>query len=238
MTKKKPEAPPSPFAALRGMRDRMAKEAEEAEKQKKAPAAKAPPKASKPSSSSSSSSSSSREELDFHRLMSGVTPLDDKRGRVAKTNVPREARPAAKAPPPEDTTMEHLRVLVEEGSKFEVTDDGRRVEGHRVDVPPDFVRKLRRGNFPIDGQLDLHGASAGEAREALATFLRDKRARGERVVLVVHGKGEHSPGGVGVLRGEISAWLSQGAASHHVAAFCTAQDTDGGSGAVYVLLRR
>jgi DNA-nicking Smr family endonuclease len=64
------------------------------------------------------------------------------------------------------------------------------------------------------------------------------RARGERCVLVIHGKGEHSAGGVPVLRGEIAAWLSQGTSSEHVAAFTTASEADGGEGAVYVLLRR
>jgi len=54
----------------------------------------------------------------------------------------------------------------------------------------------------------------------------------------VHVKGEHSPGRVGVLRGEIAAWLSQGTASAHVEAFATAQPEDGGEGAVYVLLAR
>jgi DNA-nicking Smr family endonuclease len=57
-------------------------------------------------------------------------------------------------------------------------------------------------------------------------------------VLVVHGKGQHSPRGMGVLRGEIAAWLSQGASSEHVAAFATSSVADGGEGAVYVLLRR
>jgi DNA-nicking Smr family endonuclease len=55
---------------------------------------------------------------------------------------------------------------------------------------------------------------------------------------VIHGKGAHSPQGAGVLRGEIGAWLSQGKASEHVAAFSTATAHDGGEGAVYVLLRR
>jgi DNA-nicking Smr family endonuclease len=64
------------------------------------------------------------------------------------------------------------------------------------------------------------------------------RARGERCVLVIHGKGEHSPQGMGVLRGEIAAWLSQGPSSQHVAAFVSARAQDGGDGAVYVLLRR
>jgi DNA-nicking Smr family endonuclease len=77
-----------------------------------------------------------------------------------------------------------------------------------------------------------------EARAQLELFLRTMRARSERCVLVIHGKGEHSPRGAGVLRGEISAWLSQGASSEHVAAFATAQHDDGGEGAVYILLRR
>jgi DNA-nicking Smr family endonuclease len=63
-------------------------------------------------------------------------------------------------------------------------------------------------------------------------------ARGERCVLVIHGKGEHSPGRQAVLRGEIAAWLSQGTSSQHVAAFATSGASDGGEGAVYVLLRR
>jgi DNA-nicking Smr family endonuclease len=57
-------------------------------------------------------------------------------------------------------------------------------------------------------------------------------------VLVVHGRGEHSPRGHGILRGEMAAWLSQGSASVHVAAFATAEPQDGGEGAIYVLLVR
>jgi DNA-nicking Smr family endonuclease len=64
------------------------------------------------------------------------------------------------------------------------------------------------------------------------------RERNERMVLVIHGKGAHSPLGLPVLRGEVSAWLSQSTASEHVAAFATASQNDGGTGAVYVLLRR
>ena len=93
--------------------------------------------------------------------------------------------------------------------------------------------------LPIDGRLDLHGFGAEAARERLLEFLRTQRARGERCLLIIHGKGEHStvPNN-GVLRGEIAAWLSQGRAREHVAAFATARDDDGGEGAVYVALRR
>lgn len=252
MAKGKKEPPKTgPFSGLKDLRDKMAKEAEEKAKagaKPKASGAVAPrAQSSTPSTSAHGRRESADEDLDFHRLMSGVTPLDDKHRRVPRAGAahdPNADRTHAenKQRKPRgaevDTTMEHLRVLVDEGSKFEVTDDGRRVEGHRVDVPPDFVRRLRRGGFPVDATLDLHGRTAAESREALEAFLRDKRARGERCVLVVHGKGAHSPAGVGILRGEMSAWLSQGPASAHVAAFTTALETDGGEGAVYVLLRR
>jgi DNA-nicking Smr family endonuclease len=92
--------------------------------------------------------------------------------------------------------------------------------------------------FAIDARIDLHGQSAASAPKALERFLTEQRTRGERCVLVIHGKGDHSPGQVGILRGEMAAWLSQGAASAHVAAFATARDADGGEGAVYVLLTR
>ena len=189
------------------------------------------------------------EALSFHRMMSGVTPLDQSRGRIPKTQSTVERSTAAEiaakrvsaqsvAETEAAAVHEHLRTLIEDKARFEISDDGRRVEGRRVDLPTDALRKLRRGLLPIDARIDLHGMRGGEARGAVEAFLRDKRERGERCVLVVHGKGEHSPGGMGVLRGEVAAWLSQGAASEHVAAFATATDSDGGEGALYVLLRR
>src|SRR4051812_46560714 len=170
------------------------------------------------------------DELSFHRMMSGVTPLDERKGaaRVPVTSEPRKTAPRvkaedmrARAKAEAEQVLEHLHQLVDDGARFEVSDDGRRVEGRRADVPPNVVRSLRRGMLPIDGRLDLHGMTAAEAREKVHAFLREMRTRGERCVLVIHGKGEHSVGG-GVLRGEITAWLSQGRAREHVAAFATA----------------
>ncbi len=181
----------------------------------------------------------------LRRLFAGVEPLDRSRGRTsAQTLEPSvEAKQAAswgpdKARQEADAVHEHLRALVEGRTKFEVADDGRRVEGRRIDVPQEAVRDLRRGRFPIDGRLDMHGMSIIEARAELESFLRTTRSQGERCVLVIHGKGSHSPRGSGILRGEIAAWLSQGPASEHIAAFATAQNDDGGEGAVYVMLRR
>lgn len=187
------------------------------------------------------------EEATFHRMMSGVVPIGaDKPTRVSggvEARAP-EARAraaedlAARARAEADEVHEKLRQLVDGPARFEVIDDGRRVEGRRLELPPQTLRSLRRGAIAVDARLDLHGQAAGAAHEELARFLRDRRGRGDRCVLVIHGKGEHSPGGVGVLRGEIAAWLSQGRASEQVSAFATATTEDGGEGAVYVLLRR
>jgi DNA-nicking Smr family endonuclease len=215
--------------AKRGQAERTRKPSPDPSRNRTEPAAQAP----------------EDEALLLHRLFAGVQPLDRSRGRVPtqrierSASVERAARRSANAAQIEaDAVHEHLRALVEGTARFEVADDGRRVEGRRVDLPMDALRRLRRGRLPIDGRLDLHGMGVPEARAQLELFLRTMRARGERCVLVIHGKGEHSPQGRGVLRGEIAAWLSQAASSEHVAAFATAGERDGGEGAVYVLLRR
>jgi DNA-nicking Smr family endonuclease len=182
------------------------------------------------------------EALLLHRLFAGVKPLDRAPGRVPRQQIGPSERVERVAKHGEeseaDAVHEHLRVLVEGSARFEVTDDGQRIEGRRVDLPLDMLRRLRRGRLPVDARLDLHGLGVREARAQLEAFLRTMRSRGERCLIVIHGKGAHSPQGTGVLRGEIGAWLSQGSASEHVAAFATATAQDGGEGAVYVLLRR
>jgi DNA-nicking Smr family endonuclease len=137
----------------------------------------------------------------------------------------------------DEAVRAHLRSLVQPEARFEVRDNGATIEGWRLDVDRAAFRRLKRGEFPIDDTCDLHGRTAGEAREYLKTFVEQARSRGDRVVLVVHGRGNHSPGGYGILRGEMAAWLSQSIASVHVAAFATAQADHGGEGALYVWLR-
>jgi DNA-nicking Smr family endonuclease len=252
MSKKKDKVPDGPFSKLAELKKKIAAE-EEAAKKPPPPGASrnAAPAANKARATVSQSytigrgtASPADDDLSFHRLMSGVVPLEDVKSRVGKTA---DAGPSSTAKrlaqgreahvKEEEAAKEHLRELAFGGQRFEVTDDGKHVEGRRTDIPDDVVRKLRRGQLPIDARLDLHGMRAEEARNATHAFLRDKRSRGERCVLVIHGRGEHSSGPA-VLRGEMAAWLSQTAASEHVAAFTTAIEADGGEGAVYVLLRR
>jgi DNA-nicking Smr family endonuclease len=229
-SKKPKRASGGPFESLRKLRNELSESP--AKKPKNAPPKRTPDE--RPQD----------DALDFHRLFSGVTPLDKSPSRISRVRVERSeaaelaARAQQAAQADAQAVHARLRELVETGGRFEVADDGRRVEGRRVDVPHDLLRRLRRGILTIDGRLDLHGMGVKEARAQLELFLRTMRARGERCVLVIHGKGEHSPQGVGVLRGEIAAWLSQGPSSQHVAAFVSAREHDGGEGAVYVLLLR
>lgn len=97
------------------------------------------------------------------------------------------------------------------------------------------IRKLRRGQYAIEAELDLHGCTVPQARERLDAFLRQARGVGKRCVRVVHGKGKTSEGKLPVLKGKVNVWLRQ---KGEVMAFCSAIPRDGGSGAVYVLLKR
>ena len=103
----------------------------------------------------------------------------------------------------------------------------------RPGMGPDVVRKLRRGNWSIQRQLDLHGFRREDAREALAAFIRDASKAGLRCVRVVHGKGLGSPGKAPVLKGRVQSWLIQ---KQEVLAFVQARPAEGGAGALVVLL--
>lgn len=103
----------------------------------------------------------------------------------------------------------------------------------REHVAPDVLARLRRGQWAIQAQIDLHGLRRDQAREALAAFLRDAVQRGLRCVRVVHGKGHGSPGRAPVLKGKVRAWLVQ---KESVLAFVQARAADGGHGALVVLL--
>jgi DNA-nicking Smr family endonuclease len=113
-----------------------------------------------------------------------------------------------------------------------LTDDG--LSFRRSGVGPDVVARLRRGEWAIQGQLDLHGLRRDEAREALSAFLREAAQRGWRCLRVVHGKGHGSPGRQPVLKAKVQRWLGQQAV---VLAFAQASAPQGGAGALVVLLK-
>jgi DNA-nicking Smr family endonuclease len=104
----------------------------------------------------------------------------------------------------------------------------------RNGIGQDILRKLRRGHWVIQSQLDLHGMRTEEAREALAEYLRAVGKRGLRCVRIIHGKGLGSVNREPVLKRKVRNWLVQ---KDEVIAFCQARAVDGGAGAVVVLLK-
>jgi len=103
----------------------------------------------------------------------------------------------------------------------------------RPGAGPDLARRLRRRQWPVLANLDLHGMTVDAARDALQRFLDQCREQGLRCVRVVHGQGYGSPGGVPVLREKVAAWLAQAPC---VQAYVPAGPADGGQGAAIVLL--
>ncbi|MBI5279093.1 MAG: Smr/MutS family protein [Burkholderiales bacterium] len=104
----------------------------------------------------------------------------------------------------------------------------------RPGIGADVTRRLRRGEWTIQSEIDLHGLRSDEAREALAGFVREANKQGLRCVRVVHGKGLGSPGKTPVLKGKVHSWLVQ---KNAVLAFVQARADEGGAGALVVLLK-
>lgn len=98
----------------------------------------------------------------------------------------------------------------------------------------EHLRKLRRGHWKIQKELDLHGYRRDDAREALYTFLRESCAQGLRCVRIIHGKGHGSPGKTPILKAHALSWLIQ---SKNVLAYTQARPADGGAGALIVMLK-
>jgi len=121
-----------------------------------------------------------------------------------------------------------------DASREQAGNSARAYEYFRPGLQRSVLRKLRRAQYPIGDELDLHGLTVRDAHQRLASFL--VHARGERLtcVRIVTGKGLSSPGMDPVLKPKVAAWLRE---DDGVLAFTTARRNDGGSGALYVLLR-
>ena len=134
--------------------------------------------------------------------------------------------------------LAQLSELVAGDGEFTLSDSEEFIEGASPGTDRNLMRSLRRGDFALQGRLDLHGLTQAQAKEAVDRFLSDSRRTGKRCVLIVHGRGLNSPDQIPVLKQQLKVWLSQKRLGSMVLAFATARPQDGGAGAVYVLLRR
>jgi len=111
---------------------------------------------------------------------------------------------------------------------------GEELSFRRPQVRVADFRRLRRGQFSVADEIDLHGLSAEQARQALTDFLAEAVLRRLRCVRIIHGKGLRSGPSGPVIKRRIGRWLKH---RDEVLAYCTARPVDGGTGAIYLLLR-
>ncbi|SOD40245.1 Smr/MutS family protein [Nitrosovibrio sp. Nv4] len=164
----------------------------------------------------------------FRSAVRDVAPLAAS-GKVVLTGrhpqpIPRQAQDD-RQPGSEDSLSDHVP------SEMATGDEGSFL---RPGLSRQTLRRLRRGYWKIQAELDLHGFTRDEARQQLVFFLDASRNRGFRCVRVIHGKGLSSRNHEPVLKARIGSWLSQ---RDDVLAFCQARPEDGGSGAVLALLK-
>ena len=170
----------------------------------------------------------------WQRIARDVTPLP--RGIVAldeaetleeappppapkKIKQPRRAVPAATPAPPRPPALPELDPVVPAG------------------VDRRTARRLKRGQLPVEARLDLHGRTQDQAHDALQSFIEESRMARRRCVLVITGKGSVASGKGGVLRQMVPRWLNEPALRRHVIAITNAPESNGGTGALYVLLK-
>jgi DNA-nicking Smr family endonuclease len=173
----------------------------------------------------------------FAEEMAGVVKLpDDPRGqlRPLPSSAPRPSRRAQQ----EAEAYAQLADLVDGNGTFDIADTDEYIEGLAPGIDRRLLKKLRKGDYALQGHLDLHGLTAAEARAEVERFLDAALTAGRRCVLIIHGRGLNSKEGIPVLKERLRSWLTRGRIARNVLAFTTARPADGGAGALYVLLRQ
>jgi DNA-nicking Smr family endonuclease len=173
---------------------------------------------------------SPEEIADFHAAVADARPL-----KTVERVLHERVKPS---PRPRQRELDEAAAVVESlHGAFEIDDLltlGEADAFLRPGLPRSVLRDLRRGRWTIRNHVDLHGLNRREAHEEVARFLAESVRAGKRCVRIVHGRGHGSPGREGVLRQLVKNWLSR---SQDVLAFCHPPQSDGGEGALWILLR-
>lgn len=192
--------------------------------------ANAEAKAAREAAERTAAAKQARAEQDLFARAIGPTQPLRAHGRVVHA-------PAPVTPEPRQRALDEQAVLREaisdefDASTLLHTDE--HLSFRRPGIGPDVPPRLRRGDWTVQAEIDLHGMRTDEAREALGAFLREATKAGLRCVRVVHGKGLGSPGRTPVLKARVHGWLIQ---KKEVLAFVQAKPLEGGAGALLVLL--
>ena len=163
----------------------------------------------------------------FRQAVEGVKPLPHS-GRV---------QPAVNLPPPLplQTLRDEQAALSESLSDWVPPhESGDEASFLRSGLSRQILKKMRRGHWVVQDELDLHGQNSDQARSSLVAFLNHSTKHGLRCVRIIHGKGLGSKNREPVLKHKVRAWLTQ---REEILAYCEARPVDGGSGAMTVLLK-
>ncbi|TNE45449.1 MAG: hypothetical protein EP343_26400 [Deltaproteobacteria bacterium] len=169
----------------------------------------------------------------FEQEMADVIPLSEAREESLPVLASAKTYQTA-----EDEVREFLEGLVQGTHDFDLSYHEEHLEGAAQDLDPRVLQKLRQGELSWQAYIDLHGLSVDEAKEALHSFVAEQRRKDHQCLLIVHGRGLHSPKKEPILKRRLFVWMTRGFLRKKVLAFCTARPYDGGGGAMYVLLRR
>lgn len=170
------------------------------------------------------------DEESFRREMEGVEPLTP-HGRVIHDQPRLPPLPLSLLRDEREVILESMQDPIRWDEESEFDRDSSFV---RPGLSRQTLRRLRRGDWHIQAELDLHGLTKIEAKHELAEFLHECKRRGGRCVRIIHGKGLRSPNKEPVLKHHVRHWLTQ---RDEVLAYVSARPADGGEGAVVVLLR-
>ena len=160
----------------------------------------------------------------FKQAMAGVIPIEHDKTPDHKKPRPILRRTAKQVDNIEDTLSDDF-----------VPECGDYLEFVRPGVQKALLKQIRNGKLPVEHRIDLHGKTREQARKNLLSFIKSTQQNHYKLVCVVHGKGYHSEDGRPVLKALVNKWLQN---IEDVLAFTTAQAKDGGTGAVYVLMKR
>ena len=166
----------------------------------------------------------------FRRAVSGTKPIDSEK----RVEMPRKKPlPAARFTRADESDA--LRESLESDVDDIAFGSGDALRFHRDSVGRRTMRKLGRGNYAVQAEIDLHGMTVAEAKPRLAEFIQQAAKSGKTCVRVVHGKGLGSGDAGPVIKPNAARWLRQW---QQVLAYVSARQVDGGTGALYVLLRK
>lgn len=174
------------------------------------------------------------ELAEFRAALRGVKSIDQNRANLS------QSKTQAK-----DASVAYRREKAQESSELIV--DGLSTSQDKFLEPEEtvlfalpgvqlrLIKRMKAGHLGWDAGLDLHGFSTDHAREELYQFMQSCQRQGLRSLIIIHGKAYTEPGKPALLKTYVTDWLRQ---MDNVLAFCSAQPQDGGSGALYVLLKR